>query len=511
MTLRRLTLGAAAALFAAACSSDNQAPAGDPALGSAPTQQGEGIIPGRYIVVLKRDVSDVPGLARRLTAQESGQLRRVYQTAIKGFSVKLPAGAAERLAKHPQVAYVEPDRRAQLHGSGTQPNPAAWGIDRIDQRDLPLSASYSWDNDGTGANVYVLDTGIRLTHSDFGGRASYIPNGSNGDFVGDGNGSAADCHGHGTHVAGSAAGATYGVAKNAKIWAGRVVNCAGSGEVEMVIEAVDWITANAARPAVVNMSLGYGDVQSIRDAVEASVAAGVNYAVSAGNGDFLGRPQNACAQAPGGAPNANTVGASDISDREASFSNYGTCVDIIGPGVSILSAGHTSDNGTATMSGTSMSSPHVAGAIATYIGANPSATPAQVSSWLVSNASLDKLTLHSSSQANGTANRLLFVGSSDTTPPPPPPPGNQPPVANFSASCSLLACSFTNSSTDPNGAADIKNSKWEFGDGGSTTVSGTGNASYTYRRPGTYPVTLTVTDMANKKSKKTVSVTVRRR
>jgi subtilisin family serine protease len=506
MTLRRLTLGAAAALFAAACSSDNQAPAGDPTLGSAPTAQGDDIIPGRYIVVLKRDVSDVPGLARRLASQEGGQLRRVYQTAIKGFSVKLPEGAAERLARHPQVAYVEPDRRAQLHG--TQTNPPSWGIDRVDQRDLPLSNSYTWENDGTGANVYILDTGIRLSHQDFGGRASYVPNGNNGDFVNDGQGSAADCHGHGTHVAGTAAGASFGVAKGAKIWAARVINCAGSGEVEMVIEAIDWVTANAERPASVNMSLGYGNVQSIRDAVEASVAAGINHAVSAGNGNFLGRPQDACNQAPGGAPNAVTVGATEIDDDEASFSNFGSCVDILAPGVNIISASHTSDNGSVGMSGTSMASPHVAGAMAVYLSGNPSATPAQVTNWLVSNASLDKIDLHRSSETNGTANRLLFIGGGDE---PPPPPGNDPPTANFTASCSASNCTFTNTSTDPDGNADIVESRWSYGDGATQTVAGRGNGSHTYAGPGTYSVSLTVEDSEGNTNTRTQSVRVRRR
>jgi subtilisin family serine protease len=276
---------------------------------------------------------------------------------------------------------VEQDRVATLHA--TQLNPPAWGIDRIDQRDLPLDQSYTYDNDGSGINIYILDTGIRLTHNEFGGRASYIPNGNNGDFVNDGHGSAEDCHGHGTHVAGTAAGATYGVAKGAGIWAGRVVNCSGSGNVSMAIAGVDWITANGLQPASVNMSLGYGDVQSLRDAVENSIAAGFNYAVSAGNGNFAGIPQDACSGSPSGAPNANTVGATESDDDEASFSNYGTCVDILGPGVAIVSAWYTSDGASASLSGTSMSSPHVAGALALYLNANPGARPAEGGSVVV--------------------------------------------------------------------------------------------------------------------------------
>ena len=240
-----------------------------------------------------------------------------------------------------------------------------------------------YNNDGSGANVYILDTGVRLSHSEFGGRAQYVPNGNNGDFVNDGHGSAADCHGHGTHVAGTAAGANFGVAKNAAVWAGRVVNCVGSGQVSMAIAGVDWVTANAVRPAVVNMSLGYGNVQSLRDAVQSSVAGGVNYSVAAGNGNFFGRPRNACNESPAGAPDALTVGATQSNDVEASFSNYGPCVDFLAPGVNITPAWHTSDNATNTISGTSMATPHVTGAVAQYLSANPDHPPAQAANALV--------------------------------------------------------------------------------------------------------------------------------
>jgi serine protease len=454
----------------------------------------------RVIVVFQDGVTDVPGLARSLVAQGGGELHFTYGTAIKGMAASLPATALDGIRRNPNVAYVEPDAAAVLHQT-TQQN-ATWGLDRVDQRDLPLSGTYTYNNTGSGTNVYIFDTGVRRTHNDFGGRVQYVPNGANGDFVGDSHGSAEDCHGHGTHVAGTAAGATWGVAKGAPIWAARVVNCNGSGQVSMAIAAVDWVTANGLRPAIVNMSLGYGDVQSLRDAVENSIAAGVNYSVSAGNGDFLGRPQDACKQSPGGAPNAITVGATNSSDSEASFSNYGTCVDILAPGVSVTSAWYTSNTATNTISGTSMSAPHVTGAVALYLTANPSASPAQVAQALVNNASLNKISLHSRSVSNGTPNRLLYTlfigagGGGDPT--------NQPPTASFTYSCTDLSCSFNGSgSSDSDGS--IMSYAWNFGDG--TTGSGV-TVNKTYASGGTRTVTLTVTDDDGATGSQAQSVTV---
>ena len=475
----RSVVPVAAALLAAACQ-DSTHPVAAPDLARA-----AGVVAGEYIVVFDRDIPDAPGLARQIVATHGGSLRFTYSTAIKGFAAALPEPAVRALENHPHVAYVEPDREVQLFD--TQTNPPAWGIDRIDQRDLPLSASYTFNNTGSGANVYIFDTGVRRTHNDFGGRVQYVPNGANGDFVGDGHGSAEDCHGHGTHVAGSAAGSSFGVAKGTPIWAARVVDCGGGGQVSMAIAAVDWATANALRPAVVNMSLGYGDVQSLRDAVENSVAAGVNYSVAAGNGSFpLGTPQNACNQSPAGAPNANTVGATEIDDDEASFSNYGTCVDLLAPGVGITSAWYTGDNATNTISGTSMATPHVTGAIALYLTANPGASPAQVTQALTDNATVGRIDLHNSSTSNGTPNLLLytaFIGSGGE-------PTNSPPSASFTFSCTDLSCAFDGSgSTDTDGS--IATYAWAFGDG--NTGSGA-TVNHSYAAGGTFTVTLTVTD-----------------
>ncbi len=484
------TMLLAAGLAVTACQDSNRPDPGAPELARAAAD-------GDYIVVFDRGVADAPGLARQLTQAHGGALKFSYRHALKGFAATLPAAAVEALQRNPNVAYIEPDAEVRLFD--TQNNPPSWGLDRVDQRDLPLSNSYTYANTGAGANVYIFDTGVRKSHNDFGGRVQYVPNGTNGDFVGDGHGSAEDCHGHGTHVAGTAAGNSYGIAKGAPIWAARVVNCAGGGNVSMAIAAVDWATANAARPAVVNMSLGYGNVQSLRDAVDASVAAGVNYAVAAGNGNFIGIPQDACAESPAGAVSANTVGATASNDSEASFSNYGTCVDILAPGVSIVSDYYTSNSATATMSGTSMATPHVTGAIALHLTANTGATPAQVSQAFTSNASTNKIALHRRSRQNGTPNRLLytaFIGGGG--------PVNQPPVATFTYGCTDLACNFNGSgSSDPDGS--ITDYAWTFGDGATATGVTT---SHTYAAGGTYTVTLTVTDNQNATGSDAQNVTV---
>ena len=452
---------------------------------------------GKYVVVFTGEVSDVPGLARSLSAAHGGTLRFTYQHALRGMAVgNLSAAAAEALSRNPQVAYVEPDAPARLFDTQTG---ATWGIDRVDQRALPLSTTYTYNATGAGVNAYILDTGVRLSHVEFGGRAQYVPNGSNGDFVGDGHGSAADCHGHGTHVAGTVGSTTYGVAKQVSLWAARVVDCAGSGDVSLAIAAVDWVTANGVRPAVVNMSLGYGDVQSLRTAVENSVAAGVNYAVAAGNGHWLfGTPLNACNESPAGAPNANTVGATSNTDAEASFSNYGPCVDILAPGVSVTSAWYSSNTATNTISGTSMATPHVVGGIALYLQGNPGATPAQVTAAIEGAATVGAIRLHSSSASGGTPNLLLYTldfGGGGG--------GNLPPAASFTHACTGLSCTFTDGSSDADGS--VMSWSWSFGDGGTSAAQ---HPSHSYAAGGTYTVTLTVTDDDGATSSTSRSVTV---
>jgi subtilisin family serine protease len=331
---------------------------------------------------------------------------RVYTASLQGFAATLTPGQLIALRHNPAVEYVEPDAKARLFTTQLFP---VWGLDRIDQRFLPLNSRFIYTSNGTGVRIYVLDTGVRRTHAQFAGRAAYMLGGNNGDFVGDGHGNAEDCHGHGTHVAGIAAGSGFGVAKNALIRSGRVVDCAGNGTESMAISAMDWIIGNGIKPAVVNMSLGYGDVQAVRDMARRLHAAGYVVVAAAGNGNFAGTPQDACLQSPAGNPSSLTVGATTQTDAESSFSNYGTCVDLLAPGSAVRSAWVGSDTATNTISGTSMAAPHGAGVAALYLSANPGATATGTISAIKANATSNVITLHSLSTANGTPNRLLYT------------------------------------------------------------------------------------------------------
>jgi subtilisin family serine protease len=368
-----------------------------------------------YIVVLEPDSarSDresnasrplVRALAQQLAESHEGALAHVYQHALKGFSVELTAAQADRLARHPLVASVEPDLEVQLFATQS---PATWGLDRIDQRDLPLSNSYTYNQTGSGVHMYVIDTGVLGTHNEFTGRM-----GNGYTAISDGRGTT-DCNGHGTHVAGTTGGTTYGVAKQVTIHAVRVLDCGGSGTNSGVIAGVDWVTANHVKPAVANMSLGGGASTALDNAVQNSIAAGVSYAVAAGNDNA-----NACNYSPARAANAVTVGSTTSTDARSSFSNFGTCLDVFAPGSSITSAWYTSSTATNTISGTSMASPHVAGALALYLQTNPTASPATARNALVGQATSGKVT----SAGTGSPNLLLYSlfgggGGGDTTPP----------------------------------------------------------------------------------------------
>jgi subtilisin family serine protease len=349
-------------------------------------------IHNQYVVVLKDEVEDVPSLASRLALAHGGVTRHIYQHALKGFSIQLPEAAAIALSNNPRVDYVAED--GPVSSNTTQTNPPSWGLDRIDQRDLPLNNAYTYDVNGAGVHAYVIDTGIRPTHQDFGGRASIAA-----DFVGDGqNGN--DCNGHGTHVAGTVGGTSFGVAKGVTIHAVRVLDCGGFGAFSTVIAGVDWVTANHLSPAVANMSLGGSAFDPLDTAVRNSINSGVTYAIAAGNSSA-----DASGFSPARVGEAITVAASDISDVMASFSNGGTIVDLFAPGVNITSAWIGSDSATNTISGTSMATPHVAGVAAQFLQSNPGSSPASVQAAIVNNASLNKI---SGIFIAGTPNRLLF-------------------------------------------------------------------------------------------------------
>ncbi len=357
---------------------------------------------GGYIVVLREGANPTS-----VAAVAGVRPHSVYTAALTGFAAQLNRGQLNALRHNPAVAYIEPDAQARL--MWTTQSPATWGLDRINQYNLPLSNSFTYNATGYGVIAYVLDTGVNSKHRDLYPRANYIPNGANGDFVGDGYGSAEDCHGHGSHVAGTIGSTTYGVAKQVTVYAGRVVNCSGNGNASMAINAMEWIMRNGKKPAVVNMSLGYGDVQSVRDAAERLVKYGFFVAAAAGNGDFAGTPQNACYQAPAGAPSVMTVGSTRSDDYESSFSNYGRCVDILAPGSSVTSLWVGSYTATNTISGTSMATPHVAGVGALYLDSYPLSTPAQVTTAIKGLATPNTIVLHAHSAHYATPNLLLFT------------------------------------------------------------------------------------------------------
>jgi subtilisin family serine protease len=330
-------------------------------------------------------------LAVGAAARHGGTVGRFFEHALQGYSICLPEAAAEALSEEPNVDLVEQE---QVFTPVATQSGATWGIDRIDQRNLPLSTTYTYNFTGAGVHAYIIDTGIRATHHDFGGRVS-----SQGfTAINDGNGTN-DCHGHGTHVSGTVGSSTYGVAKGVTLHAVRVLDCTGSGSTSGVIAGVDWVTQNHASLAVANMSLGGGVSTALDTAVNNSISSGVTYAVAAGNSNA-----NACNGSPARVAAALTVGSTTMSDARSSFSNFGSCVDLFAPGSSITSTWNTSDTATNTISGTSMATPHVTGVAALYLHQFGFQAPSAVAQAINNNATTGVV----GNPGSGSPNRLLY-------------------------------------------------------------------------------------------------------
>lgn len=389
MKLRAATTVVGCALALAACADQPTAPAAEQArVGSAPVLSaapGRGI-EGSYIVVLHEDADPTS-----VAAVAGVDARHTYTSAINGFSATLNRGQLNALQHNPAVAYIEEDQVMEY--AATQSG-ATWGIDRIDQRNRPLSGTYTYTSTGSTVYAYIIDSGINPNHTQFGGRASIAYDATGGNGV--------DCNGHGTHVAGTVGGSTYGVAKGVRIRAVRVGTCGSSLSVADIVEGIDWVRLNHIDPAVANMSLGGGYSSAMNTAVTNLINAGVYAVVAAGNSNV-----NACNGSPSGVTAAMVVAASTSSDAKASYSNWGSCVDLYAPGSSITSAWYSSTSATNTISGTSMAAPHVTGVAALYKATYGNAGQSTINSWLVNNATANVIT----GNVSGTPNRLLFKGT----------------------------------------------------------------------------------------------------
>jgi subtilisin family serine protease len=458
-----------------------------PAEGNILSAGGVTAVKDSYIVVLRDNVvarSNVDAEVAKLAAEHGATVGATFRHALRGMELRVSEQAARRIAALPQVAYVEQNHTVSIQG--TQSPTPSWGLDRIDQRALPLNNSFTYPNTGTGVKAYIIDTGIRTTHSDFGGRATWGTNTT-------GDGQNTDCNGHGTHVASTTGGTTYGVAKTVSLVAVKVLNCAGSGTFAGVIAGIDWVTADHApgQLAVANMSLGGGLDTAVNNAVTNSIADGVSYAVAAGNSNGA----NACNFSPAATPNAITVGSTTNTDARSSFSNVGTCLDVFAPGSSITAAWITNDTSTNTISGTSMASPHVAGAAALVLSANPGYTPQQVRDSLYNSATNGVVT----SPGTGSPNKLLFVENgtpaNDFSLAVTPASGSVNPGGSLSATASTATTSgsaqtVTFSATGQPAGVSVGFSPPSVTSGGSSavTISTTAGAA-----PGTYPITITGT------------------
>ncbi len=460
------------------------------------------VVQDSYVVIFKNNPTiqsrGVDASARDLATKYGGKVSYTYRSALRGFAVKgLSEAQARKLAGRPEVDYVQKDGKVTINDTQTG---ATWGLDRIDQRNLPLDQTYTYPTTASNVHAYIIDTGIRFTHSEFalpGGGSRAV---SGRDTV-DNDNDATDCQGHGTHVSGTVGGKTYGVAKAVTLVGVRVLGCDGSGSTAGVAAGIDWVTANAIKPAVANMSLGGGVDATLDAAVQRSIASGVTYGIAAGNGNQFGTPQNACSTSPARVPEAITVGATQNNDQKASFSNFGTCLDIFAPGVGITSSWKDSDTATNTISGTSMATPHVVGVAALVASAHPGFTPQQVRDALVTSGTPGKV----GNPGTGSPNVLLYVDNGSTPPPPPPgdfslsvspsaastaPGGSVTATINTAASGSGTAPTITLSVTGAPAGATATLNPTSLTAGGSSKLTVTTSAS---TPAGTYSLTVTGT------------------
>lgn len=440
-----------------------------------------------YIVVLSS------GHPRDVAADHAGrhgaEVTRVYEHALRGYAARMAPSAADRISRDPRVAFVEPD--GPVTALGIQEG-ATWGLDRIDQRQLPLDSLYHTETDAAGVTVYVIDTGIRASHEDFGGRV-----GAGFSAIDDAHGTD-DCNGHGTHVAGTAGGQTWGVAKAVTLVPVRVLDCDGYGTWSGVIAGVDWVTANASGPAVANMSLGGGASDAVDSAIRNSTAAGITYAVAAGNSGA-----DACWYSPARVAEALTVAATDSADRRATWSNRGPCVDLFAPGVSITSASHTSDTASRTASGTSMASPHVAGVAALYLAHDPTASAAAVHDAVTANATSGVV-----GRLSGSPDRLVY--SLFGLESPEPEPSRDAPTVTIDSPADGASfpegteITFSGTAVDADGVDLSGELSWTAGD----TALGIGASITVTLDPGQHTVTAAVTDSEGLTGSDSISVTV---
>ncbi|MEV0680772.1 S8 family serine peptidase [Actinosynnema sp. NPDC050436] len=495
--MRKTTLKAVACTIAASgmvayfATPAASAPAAQPPVAIVNADSADAV-PGRYIVVFKdqgQGAQSVGAAASAMARQYGGAIRHTYGSVLDGYSAAMSAGEAARVARDPKVSYVQQVTRMVV--ADTQNNPPNWGDDRVDQRDLPLNNAYTYPgNPGQGARVYVMDSGINANHTDFAGRIA-----AGFDAV-DNDTSPQDCHGHGTHVAGTAAGTTYGVAKKATIVAVRVLDCSGSATDDDLIAGMNWVKNNAVKPAVVNYSIGCRQRctnQTIDNAVKAVIDSGVQWVQAAGNST-----DDACYYSPQRLGAAITVGNSTKTDARRSDSNWGSCLDIWAPGDNIVSASYSSNTGSATMSGTSMASPHVAGAAAVYLAQNTGATPAQVRAALVDNGTTGKLT----DIRTGSPNVLLYTGFLNGNPQP-----GDVAVANPGNRTATVGQAFSLDNSATGGTSPYTWSATGL-PAGLSVDSATGRISGTPSAAGTANVTVTATDKAGKKGSASFTITV---